>query len=326
MSYKTTDGLMQHLRSNGISISGSVQKRQLINTGYFHGYKGYRFFKNASSKLPFSTYKEIYATIQYDSALKSLFYSKMMFIETAIKNIALESILVNAGSESIQMMYDKVVSSYHNAPASYTPEQRKRLQQNKLNLQNSIQSNLAKAYRSNNPKITHFYNNVGYSDVPLWALFEIMTMGDFGYLLSCLTYRVRDDISKRIGLNLASDTDRQLLYKYIYTLKDLRNAIAHNAVVFDTRFRNIDPTPAMKQCLINEVGVPYINFKTIGDYVILMCYYLKLLQVPKKEIKAFIRDFEKITVKYRGAVNPSVAAMVIHPDLQGRMATLKNFI
>ena len=326
MSYKTTDGLMQHLRSNGISISGGVQKRQLINTGYFHGYKGYRFFKNASSKLPFSTYKEVYATIQYDSALKSLFYSKMMFIETAIKNIALESILVNAGSESIQMMYDKVVSSYHNAPASYTPEQRKRLQQNKLNLQNSIQSNLAKAYRSNNPKITHFYNNVGYSDVPLWALFEIMTMGDFGYLLSCLTYSVRDDISKRIGLNLASDTDRQLLYKYIYTLKDLRNAIAHNAVVFDTRFRNIDPTPAMKQCLINEVGVAYINFKTIGDYVILMCYYLKLLQTPKKEIKAFIRDFEKITVKYRGAVNPSVAAIVIHPDLQGRMATLKNFI
>lgn len=88
-----------------------------------------------------------------------------------------------------------------------------------------------------------------------------MTMGDLGYLLSCLTYDARDDISKRIGLNLASDTGRQLLYKYIYTLKDLRNAIAHNAVVFDTRFRNIDPTSAMKQCLKNEIGVPYINFK-----------------------------------------------------------------
>ncbi len=46
MSYKTTDGLMRHLRESGIDISGSLQKRQLINTGYFHGYKGYRFFKN----------------------------------------------------------------------------------------------------------------------------------------------------------------------------------------------------------------------------------------------------------------------------------------
>ena len=326
MSYKTTDGLMRHLSDNGIAISGSAQKRQLVNTGYFHGYKGYRFFKNASNQLPFTTYNEVYATIQYDSALKNLLYGKMMFIETAVKNIALEGILINANSESIQDMYDKVVSGYKNAPSHYSPEQKKKLQQNKLNLQNSIQSSLANAYRKNNPKITHFYNNVGYSDVPIWALFEIMTMGDFGYLLSCLTYDVRDDISRRIGLNLSSDTDRQLIFKYIYTLKDLRNAIAHNSVVFDTRFRNIDPTPAMKQCLISEIGLPYVNFKTIGDYVILMCYYLKMLHVPKTEIKAFIRDFEKSTSDYGASVNPSVAHTVIHPDLSARMSLLKNYI
>ena len=326
MSYKTTDGLMRHLRDNGIAISGSAQKRQLVNTGYFHGYKGYRFFKNASNQLPFTTYNEVYATIQYDSALKNLLYGKMMFIETAVKNIALEGILINANSESIQDMYDKVVSGYKNAPSHYSPEQKKKLQQNKLNLQNSIQSSLANAYRKNNPKITHFYNNVGYSDVPIWALFEIMTMGDFGYLLSCLTYDVRDDISRRIGLNLSSDTDRQLIFKYIYTLKDLRNAIAHNSVVFDTRFRNIDPTPAMKQCLISEIGLPYVNFKTIGDYVILMCYYLKMLHVPKTEIKAFIRDFEKLTSDSGASVNPSVAHTVIHPDLSARMSLLKNYI
>ena len=326
MSYKTTDGLMRHLRDNGIAISGSAQKRQLVNTGYFHGYKGYRFFKNASNQLPFTTYNEVYATIQYDSALKNLLYGKMMFIETAVKNIALEGILINANSESIQDMYDKVVSGYKNAPSHYSPEQKKKLQQNKLNLQNSIQSSLANAYRKNNPKITHFYNNVGYSDVPIWALFEIMTMGDFGYLLSCLTYDVRDDLSRRIGLTRSSDTDRQLIFKDIYTLKDLRNAIAHNSVVFDTRFRNIDPTPAMKQCLISEIGLPYVNFKTIGDYVILMCYYLKMLHVPKTEIKAFIRDFEKSTSDYGASVNPSVAHTVIHPDLSARMSLLKNYI
>ena len=223
-------------------------------------------------------------------------------------------------------MYDKVVSSYNNAPVNSTTEQKKRLQQNKLNLQNSIQSSLAYAYKKDNPKITHFYNNVGYSGVPIWALFEIMTMGDLGYLLSCLTYDVRDDISKRLGINVSSDTNRQLIYKYIYTLKDLRNAIAHNSVVFDTRFRNIDPTSAMKQCLKIEIGLPYVNFKTIGDYVILMCYYMKLLQVPKTEIKAFVREFERITEDYRKAVNANVASIVIHPDLASRMNLLKNFL
>lgn len=326
MGYKTTDALMRHLRKSGIDINGGTQKRQLINTGYFHGYKGYRFFVNSQRRLPFTSYDEVFATIQYDSDLKALMYGKMMFIETAMKNIALESILVNANSESIQDMYDKVVSGYNNAPVTCTPEQKKKLQQNKLNLQNTIQSSLAYAYKKNNPKITHFYNNVGYSDVPVWALFEIMTMGDLGYLLSCPTYNVRDDISKRLGINLSCDTDRQLIYKYIYTLKDLRNAIAHNAVVFDTRFRNIDITSAMKQCLKLDVGLPYVNFKTIGDYIILMCYYLKLLKVPKTEIKAFIREFEKITDNYVNAVNTNVAAIVIHPDLKSRMTILKTFI
>lgn len=326
MGFKTTDGLMRHLRNTGIAIAGSSQKRQLINTGYFHGYKGYRFFKNSQNRLPFTSYSEVYATIQYDSALKSIFYAKVMFIETAVKNVALESIIKKANSESIQAMYDKAVSGYKNAPLGSTTEQKKKLQQNKLNLQDSIQKNLARAYKAGNPKITHFYNNVGYSDVPIWALFEIMTMGDFGYLLSCLTFDVRDDISHRLGLNISCDTERTLIYKYIYTMKDLRNAIAHNTVVFDTRFRNIDPTPAMKQCLRLELGLPYVNFKTIGDYVLLLCYYLKPLQVPKTDIKSFIREFERITAEYRKSVNSAVTAAVIHPDLPSRMTALKNFI
>ena len=326
MSYKTTDGLMRHLRDNGIAISGSAQKRQLINTGYYHGYKGYRFFKSAGNRLPFTSYQELYATIEYDSALKSLFYGKMMFIETAVKNIALQGILENANSESIQGMLDHVVSNYNNTPSSFSADQKKYAQQCKLNLQRSIQASLASAYSKGNPKITHFYNNPNYSSVPIWALFEIMTMGDLGYLLSCLTFDVREDISKRIGLDLSNDTSRQLLYKYIYALKDLRNAIAHNAVVFDTRFRNIDPTRAMKACLVSEVHLPYVNFKTIGDYVILMCYYLKILHMPKTEIKAFIREFERITDVYRSSVDPALSSIVIHPDLASRMNILKNFI
>lgn len=326
MSYKTTDGLMRHLRDTGIEISGSTQKRQLVNTGYFHGYKGYRFFKCSDNKLPFISYDEVYATIQYDSKLKSTLYGKIMFIETAVKNIALESIMLNGNSESIYVMYDKVVSGYNNAPFKSTEDQKKKFQQNKLNLQNLIQTSLARAYKANNPKITHYYNNIGYYEVPIWALFEILTMGDFGYLLSCLTYQVREDISRRIGINVSSDTDRQLIYKYIYTLKDLRNAIAHNSVIFDTRFRNIDPTRAMKRCLEQEIGLSYVNFKSISDYVILMCYYLKLLHVSKTDINGFIREFEKTVNDYKKVISTDVAAKVIRDDLTNRMQILKNFL
>ena len=82
----------------------------------------------------------------------------------------------------------------------------------------------------------------------------------------------------------------------------------------------------MKQCLKLEIGLPYVNFKTIGDYIILICYYLKLLKVSKTEIKAFIREFEKITDNYRQAVNHNVVDNVIHPDWKSRMEILKKYI
>ena len=112
---------MKHLRSCGVDISGAKQKRQLRNTGYFHGYKGYRFFKDRSRRIPFVSYEEINATIAYDTKMKSLFYDKIMFIETAVKNYALECILDNDHSESIQVMFDKAVCGYANSPSSADP-------------------------------------------------------------------------------------------------------------------------------------------------------------------------------------------------------------
>jgi len=326
LGYKTIDGLMRHLRASGINISGSTQKRQLINTGYYHGYKGYRFFKNSGNRIPFTSYDEIYATIQYDTKLKSMLYAKIMFIETAVKNISLSCILNDVGSENIQDMFDKVISCYRNAPIHSPISVKKAHQANKLNLHAAIQSSLSRAYRGGNPKITHFYDNMSYNNVPIWALFEIMTMGDFGFLLQSLTYDVRDSISHEIGFNLSCDTDRELIYKYIYALKDLRNAIAHNDVIFDTRFRKIDPTRPMKQCLKLEIGLPYVNFKNIGDYIILLCYFLKLLRISRTEIKSFIREFENATVEYQRSVNINVANKVIHPDLFSRINILKVYI
>lgn len=104
------------------------------------------------------------------------------------------------------------------------------------------------------------------------------------------------------------------------------NAVAHNAVIFDTRFRKIDVTPAMRQCLMLEISLPYINFKTLGDYVILVCYYLKLLKISKRDIKSFIHAFETITSDYKKEVNPSVASKVIHADWPYRMEKLKKYI
>lgn len=74
------------------------------------------------------------------------------------------------------------------------------------------------------------------------------------------------------------------------------------------------------------MGLPYINFKTIGDYIILVCYCLKLLKVTKTEIKLFVREFQKITKEYEKMVNAEVISVTIHSDLNLRMEILKKTI
>ena len=73
--YLSTNGLMKHLRKSGIQISGSRQKRQLINDGYNHGYKGYRYFFKPSNKIPYTDYGQISALIELDRNLKASLWS-----------------------------------------------------------------------------------------------------------------------------------------------------------------------------------------------------------------------------------------------------------
>ena len=52
---KTTNGLMNYLRvEKGINIGGSIQKRKLMNMGYYHGYKGYRYINGPTNRIQYS--------------------------------------------------------------------------------------------------------------------------------------------------------------------------------------------------------------------------------------------------------------------------------
>lgn len=85
---QTINGLMRHLRDDcQIQIAGSRQKQELISYGYYHGYKGYRFFQKPNNKIPYTDFSEVIAVIEYDNNLKTAMYPNLMFIETALQNI-----------------------------------------------------------------------------------------------------------------------------------------------------------------------------------------------------------------------------------------------
>jgi len=120
---KTINGLMKHMRAKGIQISGSKQKNQLRNLGYYHGYKGYRYV-HPSMSVPFNDFQDLVKTIDYDSSLKELLLPKLIFIETAIRNITLEAIMNKTGSDSFNAFFDEAVTGYRDFPNPVTRNQK----------------------------------------------------------------------------------------------------------------------------------------------------------------------------------------------------------
>ncbi|KXS26317.1 Abi family protein [Bifidobacterium bifidum] len=108
---KTLDELMQHLYDNGIACSGELQKRELKNLGYYHGYKGCRFADIAKNRLHLQSFEQISSLNSFDMALKSLIYPRIIAVETALKNYTLEEVLQDAESPFLALVLFSWVSS-----------------------------------------------------------------------------------------------------------------------------------------------------------------------------------------------------------------------
>ena len=73
----TINALMKHLRASGIQISGSSQKKKLRKIGYYHSYKGYRFARHSTNRLPLSDFSQIAALHDFDMQLKAVMYATL---------------------------------------------------------------------------------------------------------------------------------------------------------------------------------------------------------------------------------------------------------
>lgn len=318
---KSINGLMKHLRTHNISIDGSSQKRKLRNIGYYHGYKGYRYHHTPNNKIAYSDFNEILAMNEFDMALKSLFYPKIMFIETALKNYVLEIVLEKGGTESFNDIFTSLLTKHKDLPNG-SEKYRNSLKQ-RLELRNHIYQALARHYQSK-LVVQHFYHKD--RNVPIWAIFEVISLGEFGNFVSCLNTNTKTSISAALNLNKAFDTNGTLAELIIYIIKDLRNAVAHNDVVFDTRFKNSKISNTVMKCLQQDTKISNIDFNTIVDYLILVCYLLKKLSVPKIEIQKMITQFVNITEMLRKRIPINIFSQIIYTNTRDRIVLLKKFV
>ena len=96
---------------------------------------------------------------------------------------------------------------------------------------------------------------------------------------------------------LQNDPQNLILSNTILVIKDLRNAVAHNQVIFDVRFKRkiTDPKKDYYELVRNwvkkETNIK-IFFESISDYVILICCILKNIGYNEDRLSMLVSDFE----------------------------------
>ncbi|WP_322626940.1 Abi family protein [Aedoeadaptatus coxii] len=108
---KTTDGLMRHIRDNHkTEIGGSRQKQELLNMGYYHGYKALRFIKKRSNDQNYEKFDQIKAIHDFDNRLKRIFFPILIQVETSLKNRLIDCLVPqeNPSIEYIQRYVNRL--------------------------------------------------------------------------------------------------------------------------------------------------------------------------------------------------------------------------
>ena len=318
---QTINGLMRHLRNDcNVNINGSYQKQQLVSYGYYHGYKGYRFFARSNNPIPYTDFSEVVAVIEYDNNLKAAFYPELMFIETAIKNIVCNESICGLKNGTFEYLYKERMSDN---PGNTN------LLQKRLRLRNSVFSKLSEKYQreenSDNQMIRHFYNRG--EDAPLWVVFEILYLSDLACFFECLNTSNRTSILNALDmLDVSIDTNRNLLTQMLYTLKSLRNAVAHNNIVFDTRFKDRNVSNVLKRWLEKETGINNITLYSLIDYVILMCCILKRVDFSNTRAKKILDKYEAENSHLQSSVTPSIYSQIISSSVATKISGLKTYL
>ena len=316
----TINALMKHLRANGVQITGTNQKQKLRKIGYYHGYKGYRFARTSTNKLPISNFNEIAALHDFDMQLKALLYPYLMQAETALKNRVLEATLADAHSEKFDDIYKYSLTSYR---CAISKSKKKDEWTRRLRLRTEIDNIFVRNHEKN--QVVRHFRDLD-QDVPIWALFELMTLGSFGSFYTCLDDRVKLAICRDLNMPIDIFDSKILLEKIIFIFRDLRNAIAHNGIILDVRFQTGKIDGTLKNFMCKTFSTKEINFDEITDYVLLLIYLLAHLGFTKTECRQLLQGYKTIIERYRDILPYNIYSQFLRTQTRAKVTAGELYI
>lgn len=204
-----------------------------------------------------------------------------------------------------------------------------RLQLNRLKLRNNVYSKLSSRYSSegkkDNKMVRHFYNRG--EDAPLWVIFEILYLSDLASFFECLNTPTRETILKQLDMfDVSIDTNRELLSNMLYTIKALRNAVAHNNIIFDTRFKDRKISHVLKRWAESETGIQNITLYSLIDYVIIICCLLKRIDFSESRAKELLHQYKAQNILLQNSVATDIYNQIIPQNVAVKISALDTYL
>ena len=125
-----------------------------------------------------------------------------------------------------------------------------------------------------------------------------------------------------------------IVINIVETIRPLRNAVAHNGAVFDSRFSQSVKYPktdrnlaAVGELLDEDLSIGYrLNFNSIIDYIVLLAYLLTLLTHQKKRSRDFLRKCLRELEKLESAVGVDTYMMIVGSGDRQKYGFIEGFI
>lgn len=319
---KSTNELINHIRSkHNINITNDRDKHDLLNMGYFSGYKTYRFVKTVENPLLISDFREIKDIRNLDLDLKALFYPVVMGIETAMHNYVIDAVVSNDYTDLESVLKNKL--NHYNDFAKKSAEYKKAMNKY-LDLKETLYGLIANRHKSSFVMEDYIYQN---KPIPLWVIFQLTTLGELASFIECLNNDTKAKLSQNLGINDKRwGENKMFLPDHLDLIRNLRNAIAHNNPVFDCRFQKGKVKTTITKHLESTLAIKNLTFQSLTDYVLLLAYYMERLRFSKTDIQNFVLQYQKLVNDYKACAQTENYSKIFSVDAQSKIAKFMNSI
>jgi hypothetical protein len=151
-------------------------------------------------------------------------------------------------------------------------------------------------------------------------------LGEISLFLESLSPEIKLSISEELGIPKVYNTEGALLAKIVLGVKDFRNAIAHNKVIFDGRYKEFKKRTSISKMLENCTGIKGINFSAPIDDVILIVFIMKNLKFGKPQLRKTVSQLSIAVDSLHSKLPFTLFPFIVPPDTQAKLKKLDNFI